>query len=328
MTGINQYLPGLIITVIATAVSFTIAQFIPSLNASTIAVVLGAITVNLGFHRPTFAPGTRFASHRLLRIAVVLLGLQLSLTQVQHLGAKGLIVVLVTVIATFVGTQALGRLLGVSPSQSLLVATGFSICGASAIKAMEENADANDDEVSIAIALVTLCGSLAILLLPVLKAPLGLDTRAFGTFVGASVHDVGQTVATANQVAGALSFAIIVKLTRVILLAPMVAIVGAVRHKRHGHAEGSTRRLKIFPLFVVGFVAAIALRTSNLLPDSPLAAAKTVQQILLVAALFGLGTGIEFSKIRRTGGRALGLGLLSWLLIGTVAYFGVRLQHL
>lgn len=328
MIVLKKYVPGLALTALATVLSFEIAKFVPTLNASTIAVVLGAITVNFGLHRESFRTGTKFASHRLLRIAVVFLGLQLSLEEVAHLGPKGLIVVIITVTATFVGTQAMGRALGVSRSQSLLIATGFSICGASAIKAMEGNADASDDEVYVAIALVTLFGSIAIILLPALQGPLGLDARAFGAFVGASVHDVGQTVATANRVAGALPFAIVVKLTRVILLAPMVAMIGTLRHKRGVHLEGSDRRPSIVPLFVIGFVAAILLRTSNLIPASFLGVAKTVQQVLLVAALYGLGTGIQFSKMRHTGGRALILGILSWVLIGTIAYFGVRFQNL
>ena len=328
MSVLKRYFPGLTLTALATVLSFEIVKFVPSLNASTVAVVLGAITVNFGLHRERFKAGTKFASHRLLRIAVVFLGLQLSLGEVAHLGTKGLIVVIITVTATFVGTQAMGRALGVSRSQSLLIATGFSICGASAIKAMEGNADASDDEVYVAIALVTLFGSIAIILLPALQGPLGLDARAFGAFVGASVHDVGQTVATANRVAGALPFAIVVKLTRVILLAPMVAIVGTLRHKREVQAQGSDRRPSIVPLFVIGFVAAILLRTSNLIPTTILGVAKTVQQVLLVAALYGLGTGIQFSKMRHTGGRALILGVLSWILIGTIAFFGVRLQNL
>lgn len=328
MNQTKKYLPGLLVTALATAFAFLIANEISGLNASTVAVLLGAIAVNFGFHREPLRAGTRFASHRLLRVAVVLLGLQLSVTQVFHLGAKGLIVVLITVTITFFGTQAMGRALGVSKSQSLLIATGFAICGASAVKAMEENADATDDEVYVAIALVTLFGSLAIILLPALQGPLGLDTRAFGAFVGASVHDVGQTVATANRVSGALPYAIIVKLTRVILLAPLVALVGTIRHKKHVLAQESNKRRPIVPLFVAGFVAAIALRSSNLLTSSVLTPIKTVQQVLLVAALFGLGTGIQFSRMRHTGGRALALGVLSWILIGTIAYLGVRLQHI
>lgn len=328
MKVLKNYFHGLALTALATVLSFGVAKFVPSLNASTVGVALGAITVNFGLLRERFKIGTKFASHRLLRIAVVLLGFQLSLGEVAHLGTKGLIVVIITVAATFVGTQAIGRALGVSRSQSLLIATGFSICGASAIKAMEGNADASDDEVYVAIALVTLFGSIAIILLPALQGLLGLDAPAFGAFVGASVHDVGQTVATANRVVGALSFAIVVKLTRVILLAPMVAIVGTMRHKRKVKGDGSDRRISIVPLFVMGFVAALLLRTSNLIPPTFLGMAKTVQQVLLVAALFGLGTGIQFSKMRGTGGRALILGVLSWILIGTIAYLGVRLQNL
>ena len=162
---------------------------------------------------------------------MVLLGLQLALPQLLHLGLAGLAVVVVTVAATFTGTRLLGRLLGVSPARSLLIVTGFSICGASAVASMEEVAGGDDDDTGVAVALVTLCGSLAILLLPALHGPLGLDPVAFGSWVGASVHDVGQTVATANRVPGAVTSAVVVKLSRVALLAPLVAGV-ALRRSR------------------------------------------------------------------------------------------------
>ncbi|HVX45165.1 MAG TPA: putative sulfate exporter family transporter, partial [Mycobacteriales bacterium] len=129
--------PGLIVVAVATAVAFAVAALVPVLNSSTVAVILGAILANTGLHRAALRTGTHFASHRLLRIAVVLLGLQLALPQLAHLGAKGLGVVLVTVAVTFSGTQLLGRMLGISPARSLLVATGFSISGASAVAAME-----------------------------------------------------------------------------------------------------------------------------------------------------------------------------------------------
>lgn len=133
---------------------------------------------------------------------------------------------------TFTATRWLGRRLGVPPARALLVATGFSICGASAVAAMEPVADGDEQDTGIAIALVTLCGSLAILLLPALRGPLGLDPTAFGSWVGASVHDVGQTVATADRVPGALTAAVVVKLSRVVLLAPLVTGVSLARNRR------------------------------------------------------------------------------------------------
>ena len=329
--GNTSPVPGLAFVAAATVISFGISHVLPAINPSTVAVVLGALVVNAGLHRPPLHVGTHIASHRMLRLAVVLLGLQLGIQQLLHLGAEGAAVVAVTVAATFVGTQLLGRLLGVPPARALLIATGFSICGASAVAAMEEVAGGDEDDTGVAVALVTLCGSLAILLLPILRVPLGLDPVAFGSWVGASVHDVGQTVATASTVPGALTSAVVVKLSRVILLAPLVTGV-ALMHRRRtatptawGDETSTRRRPPLLPLFVIGFLAAIALASTGVVPASVLALAKLAQEILLAAALFGLGTGIQLSMLRRTGGRALALGLLSWLLVGIVAYTGVRL---
>jgi len=317
--------PGLLAVAVATALAFGISRLVPALNPSTVGVVLGALAVNLGLHRPVLHAGTHLAAHRLLRIAVVLLGLQLGLSQLLHLGAAGLAVVLVTVSVTFAGTRLLGRLLGVSPARSLLVATGFSICGASAVAAMEGVAGGDEEDTGIAVALVTLCGSLAIALLPALRGPLGLDPVAFGSWVGASVHDVGQTVATANRVPGALTSAVVVKLSRVVLLAPLVAGVGLSRGRRAAAETPRAKRPPVLPLFVAGFLGAIAVASTGVLPPAALACARVGQGILLTAALVGLGTGIHLPTLRRTGGRALLLGAISWLLVATVAYAGVRL---
>lgn len=283
------------------------------------------LVANLGLHRAPLRAGTRFAGQRLLRIAIVLLGFQLSLPELLRLGPAGFAVVLGTVTVTFTGTRLLGRLLGLSPASSLLIATGFSICGASAVAAMEPVAGGKREDTAVAVALVTLCGSLAILVLPALRGPLGLDPQLFGSWVGASVHDVGQTVATASRVPGALSSAIVVKLSRVVLLAPLVAAMSI--RARHGKSAADTTTVlpPPIPLFVAGFLLAICLSSFGVLPASWLVAAKAVQSALLAAALFGLGTGIALPSLLRTGGRALVLGMSSWLLVATVAYFGVRI---
>ena len=317
--------PGLLVVAVATAAAFALAEVVPGLNPSLAAVLLGALLVNLRLHPPVLQPGTRLAGHRLLRLAVVLLGLQLSLPQLASLGLGGLAVVAATVAGTFAGTQLLGRALGLPPARALLIATGFSICGASAVAAMEKVAGGDEEDTAVAVALVTLCGSLAILVLPALRGPLGLDAVHFGSWVGASVHDVGQTVATASRVPGALAAAVVVKLTRVVLLAPLVAAVGLSRRRHTPAEELPGSRPAVVPLFVVGFLAAIAVASTGLLPAGVLRAAHTVQTVLLTAALVGLGTGISVRRLRRTGGRALVLGLLSWVLVAAIAYAGVRL---
>jgi uncharacterized integral membrane protein (TIGR00698 family) len=311
---------------IATAIAFAVARAVPALNPSTVAVLLGAGLSNTGLHRSRLRPGTRLASHRLLRVSIVLLGLQLSLPELAHLGSRGLVVVLATVTITLIGTQLLGKALGVSAPRRLLVATGFSICGASAVAAMAPVAGGDEEDTGVAIALVTLCGSLAIVILPALRVPLGLDVSSFGSWVGASVHDVGQTVATANRVPGALNTAVVVKLARVVLLAPLVAGVSLLRRRQaKDDPAAPVRRPAPIPLFVAGFLAAVTLASTGIMPAASLQTTKSVQGILLAAALVGLGTTIHLPTLRRTGARAILLGLASWILVASIAYLGVRI---
>lgn len=327
--GRGRLMPGLALVAACVASAFGISRVVPSASPLVLSVVLGALLANLGWVPDTARPGTTFAAKRLLRAGVVLLGLQLAVADVFDLGARGLALVVVVVAATFFGTQWAGRRLGLSPGLSLLVATGYSICGASAVAAMEGVSDADEEDVAYAVGLVTLCGSLCILVLPALRGPLGLDATAFGTWVGASVHDVGQVVATASTGgAVALQAAIVVKLTRVVMLAPLVAGV-SISRRRHGAIAESSRagaaRPPLLPLFVVGFLAAVALRSTGVVPEGILDIARTVERLLLCAALVGLGTGVQFARLRKVGGRPLVLGLGAWALVGVTAYIGVLL---
>ena len=317
---------GLGLASLGAGLGFALHRWIPGVQAGTVAVMLGALLANLGLVPSAATPGLGFAAKVVLRAAVVLLGFSLSLREVARLGGPGLVVVLATVGCAFFGTLMLARLLKVPPATGLLVATGFSICGASAIAAMEPVARGKKDDTAVAVSLVTLCGTLAIIVAPLLRLPLGLDEPAvFGQWVGASVHDVGQTVATATTVPGALESAVIVKLTRVVLLAPMVFGVGLfVQRRFRDEPSDSDKRPAVVPLFVAGFLAAIVLGSVVSLPQGFLAVAGRAQEVLLTVALFALGTTIHWKVLRRAGGRPLLLGLLAWLLVGSVAYLGVR----
>lgn len=300
-----------------------------------LAVVLGALISNFGLLPETCRLGLGFSARNLLRLGIVLLGLQLSFAQVRQLGAPGLALVIIVVTITFTGTQWLGKKLGLSSGLSLLVATGFSICGASAIAAMRPVSDADDDDMAYAIALVTICGTLAIFLLPVTGEIIGFSGAQFGSWVGASVHDVAQTVATASSGNDdAQHAAIVVKLTRVMLLAPLVAGVSFARRRKQKIAHttrSSNENAKlppVIPLFIIGFIAAVTINSVFNLPNSVLSDAKTIEKALLASALVGLGAGVNARKLRRVGSRPLALGLISWLLIATLSAFGVKLLQI
>lgn len=309
---------------VLTAAALMINARLPTISPLVAAVVLGAIIGNLGAATDSTQPGLTLAAKRLLRLGVVLLGLRLSLAQVLELGPVTVIVVVTTVVVTFFGTQIIGRRLGLSNDLSLLVATGYSICGASAIAAMESSTDAEDDEVAASIGLVTLCGTLAMFVIPQLASVFGLTDEQLGVWVGASIHDVAQVVA-AGSAGGApvLATAVVVKLTRVSLLAPLV--IGVNVRARSTNVGSSPERPAVLPLFVAGFLGMVALRTSGILSADVLHATRTAEKVLLTAALAGLGSGVRFASLRRLGPASLVLGFAAWGLVAAASLLGVVL---
>jgi uncharacterized integral membrane protein (TIGR00698 family) len=265
------------------------------------------------------------ASKRFMRLGIVLLGLKLSVVDILGLGWITVFAIVAVVLITFAVTYWLGRLFALPGHQPLLIATGFAICGASAIGAMSGVVRAKDKDTATPVALVTLCGTLAIAILPLLWHPLGLTAEEFGHWIGAGVHDVGQVVATA-QIAGstALAVAIVVKLTRVLMLAPMVSAVAVIVRRRAG-TDPAGKKPPIMPLFVAGFLCAVVVRTFFALPEPVLVGADLVQTALLAMALFGLGTAVRLRELVGTGWRALVVGLLSWTVIAALALGAVRL---
>lgn len=317
--------PGLLAVAAVAAVAFGASRFVDALSPLVAGIVLGSVVANTAGVPERVQAGTKMAARSLLRLGIVLLGLRLSLGDLAGLGPDGLVVVAAVVTVTFVGTRWFARRLGVSDDLGLLVATGYSICGASAIAAMDGVVRADEEEVAYAISLVTLCGTLSIVVLPLLGAFAGVEGATFGTWVGGAVHDVGQVVATAAHGGDeALAAATVVKLTRVVLLAPLVALV-AVRARRRAPARVGERRPPIVPLFVVGFLAAIAVRSSGVLSDGRLDVAATIEKILLTAALAALGMGVDLRRLRRLGGRPLIVGMVAWVLVAGSAGLGTFL---
>lgn len=323
--------PGLVLVVAIAVAAIATARPFATVSPLIVGVVFGAVVANAwavlgGGAPPSTKAGVSFAAKHVLRVGIVLLGFRLALSDLVDLGLSGAIVVAMVVSTTFFGTRALAKQLGVSPKLGILVATGYSICGASAIAAVDGVIEADEEETAYAVALVTLCGSLSIAILPVIGDLAGLSNHAFGAWAGGAVHDVAQVIATAaTHGDSAVEAATIVKLTRVILLAPLVMILAVQARRRVGASDAPQVRQPLVPLFVVGFLAAVAIRSTGWLDDAELGAIKDVEQIMLVLALVGLGLGVRFNDLRRLGGRPLVLGLVAWLLVASVSFAGVTI---
>lgn len=315
-------LPGLALAALGAAIALSVHAVVPQLSPTLVAIALGMVcSLVLARHARAASatrPGLRIASRRVLRVGVALLGLQLVLPEILALGWPMLGVIVGVVLLGIGGTLALARPLGVPPERALLVACGFSICGAAAVAAVEGVRRSRDEDVATVVSLVVVFGSVAMLALPLGAAMLGLSATAAGAWAGASVHEVGQVVVAGGLVGGvALQVAVAVKLGRVLMLAPVLA---AISWWSRRESRDAVRRPPLVPGFVLVFLAGALLRTVAPVPAGVLDAAELVQSSALAAAMFALGCALEFAVLRRTGGRLLGLAAAA---TGLVALLGL-----
>ena len=169
---------------------------------------------------------------------------------------------------------------------------------------MEDTAGADEDDVAVGIAMVTLFGTVAMVLLPLLAGPLGLSDAQFGIWAGASIQEVGQVVAAAGAGGAAVvAIAVVVKLTRVLLLAPVVAAASVRRRMVAGGEGTASKRPPLVPLFVLGFLACVALRSTGMIPTGALTVISQVQVAALGAALFGMGAACRSPRCSAGAGR-------------------------
>jgi uncharacterized integral membrane protein (TIGR00698 family) len=301
-------------------------RFVPAVGVLTWAVFLGMVAGNTGLLPAAARAALGKLTKRLLRVGIVLLGFSVSFASIAALGVGTIALVAGTLVATLVVTTWLGNRMRLGRARSLIIGTGFAICGASAIAAMEDTARADDEDVAVGIAMVTLFGTIAMVLLPLLWHPLGLSGVQFGVWSGASIQEVGQVVAAAGAGGAAVvAVAVVVKLTRVVLLAPVVATVSVRRRLTGPDGESAGKRPPVVPLFVLGFVACAALRSTGLMPEGVLAGISQLQVAALGAALFGMGAGVRLASLFRGSGRVLLVATFSTLFIAGVSLAGVLL---
>ena len=326
--SVTRHVPGLAVAGLAVSVGFLVNSSVSSLSPLTVSLVIGVILGNSGLLHTACDAGLRFSARRLLRVGIVILGLQLSLREVAHLGGKGFLAVIAVVAITFFGTQYIAQWLGVTPGLGLLTATGFSICGVSAVSAMTGAVDGDEEDATYAIALVTLFGSVSIFALPLLGHLFGMGDVRFGLWAGSAVHDVAQVVATSTAYsADSLKGAVIVKLTRVMLLAPLVAVFAFNHRRASAKKDTHTHEQKIapLPLFIVLFLAMVCVRTTGALSDDVLSTAKNIERVLLALALVGLGASVRIRKLMVLGARPLLVGVFSWVLVMGTSLATIRL---
>lgn len=289
------------------------------LSPAMVAILLGIVLRRFIGLRPNVKAGLGFTMRTLLRLAVVLLGLQVTFSQIIGMGVTTLLSVAAGLLVCFFGTVWMGARLGIDPKLARLIATGTSICGASAIVAANSVTRGKDEDVGYALAAITLLGIVAMLTEPAASLLLHMAPGQAGVWVGASLHDVAQVVAAGSQLGDeATRNATIAKMVRILMLAPMVLGMAAYEHRRNKGRDEPHAKIPV-PWFVFGFLALAGLNSASLVPPEVIRITGLSAGVMLAAAVGAMGFAMDLRALHRKGLRPLILAVASWLLIAGVS---------
>jgi uncharacterized integral membrane protein (TIGR00698 family) len=319
-------LPGLLMASVVAGSAYWLRE-LPGMTAFSPLIL--AILIGTTFHNLLGTPaiaksGVAFSMRRLLRFGIILLGFQLTVSQIIEVGYQGFLIIAATLAATFVFTVQMGKLLGVERKLAQLIAAGTSICGASAVIAANTVTNGDDEDVAYAVACVTIFGSVAMFAYPLMPTLLHLDPHAFGLWSGASIHEIAQVVAAAFQDGkSAGEFGTIAKLSRVMLLAPTILALGWLASRNRAPNAAASR--PPMPWFVLGFVAVVGLNSFVNVPAADKATIAAVTTFLLTVALAAMGLETDIRKLTARGIRPALLGALAFLFIASFSLALIKL---
>jgi len=341
---------GIIFVAIVASAATYIADLAPiralGISPLVVGIVIGIFYANtLHNHFPTsWESGIIFSGKKILRFAIVVYGFRITFQQIAEVGLQGFTVSLLVLSSTmFVGIWLGTKLFKMDRDTSILTASGASVCGAAAVLATEPVLKAEEYKTAVAVSMVVLFGTISMFLYPVLYAILiehsagflHMDPKTFGIYVGGTIHEVAQVVAVPASIPGSpaemANTAVIVKMTRVIMIAPMLIVLGIILSTmaRQQGGEGSKVKL-VIPWFAVYFIGVAGL--NSLIHEYTLSAAaetaamikETIAQVnivdtfLLTMAMTALGMGTRFAKFKGLGLAPIYTAgaMFLWLVIG------------
>lgn len=331
--GFIKLFPGIILAALIAALATFIESLLPIhfIGAAVIAMFIGILLNSLLKKTSVFSSGLKFTSKKLLKFAIILLGLSLNIKTVLNVGKMSLLVMIFTLLTCFGGGYFIGKALGLNWKLSNLISAGTGICGGSAIAAIAPTIDADDNDVAYAISATFLFDMAMIVLFPIMGQAMGMSDQAFGIWAGTAVNDTSSVVATGyafSEAAG--DFATMVKLTRTLSIVPTVVIFAliSIRLKQKealanvstGDAIKSKIKItKIFPWFILGFLAMVVVASVFSIPTEIVGATKSTSKFLMTCALAAIGLNTSISDMKKSGIRPMLHGFIISALVVIVA---------
>lgn len=328
-----KLLPGILLSVGIAAVATFLETLLPIhiVGAAVIAMFIGMFLNFWLKNTDIFTSGVKFTSKKLLKFAIILLGLSLNITTILNVGKMSLLVMIFTLLTCFGGGYFVGRALGLNWKMSNLISAGTGICGGSAIAAVSGVIDAEDTDIAFAMSATFIFDMVMIVLFPIMGQALGMSDVAFGLWAGTAVNDTSSVVATGYAFSeGAGDFATMVKLTRTLAIIPTVITFAfinlhlkrkeAVKNGANaGELKAKFNIIKIFPWFILGFLAMSVIASLFPIPSAVVGNTKSLSKFLMVSALAAIGLNTSFSSMKKEGIRPMIHGFIISALVVIVA---------
>ena len=311
------FLLGVAICFAVAALSVLLEKLIPGelLGASIIALFMGTI-INSFLHPTWIKPALKFASKKILKAAIILLGASLSVNTILSVGKMTFFVMIFTFAMCFGGGYFIRKLFGLNWKLSNLISAGTGICGGSAVAAIAPVIDADDKDIAFAMSSTFLFDMVMIALYPLMGKALGMSDIAYGIWAGTSVNDTASVVASGyafSEAAG--DFATMVKLTRTIAIIPTVLVfawIGVRMKKKEMQTSSGGKKvnmMKIIPWFIGGFLLLAIANSIGFIPAAVSGIMKTASKFLMVTALAAIGLSTSITDFKKAGLKPMFYGI-------------------
>ncbi len=325
---VERLLPGLMLTGVISALALHTGAQLHYVTPLIAAMAMGMVLRNAFILPAAYKQGIFFSMRQVLRFAVALLGVRITFDQITGLGWEGAAIALVPLTVTLLATVGAGKLLRLDPSQTLLIATGTSICGASAILTAGAITRSREDHVIVAISSITIFGTLSMLAYPLLHK-LGifhLSDAQYGFWAGASIHEVAQVIAAAfggGEASGEIGT--IVKLTRVAALVPVAFVFSYLAANRVPKGNDRAAAAGVaFPYFLLGFVGMVVLNSLEFFTPKAIRWIEFFDMFLLTMAMAGMGLETDLRRLMRVGYKPLVLSIWSTATIAVISLLLIK----
>jgi uncharacterized integral membrane protein (TIGR00698 family) len=303
---------GILIALTIASAAFFLGKMIPVVGGPVLGITLGILTTSIWKLPAVSRKGIKFTSKYILQLAVVLLGFDMNAASVIRVGQQSILVISLTLSAAFLTAFIVGRLLQINKTLTTLIGVGTAICGGSAIAAASSAINAADEDISYSISTIFLFNVIAVFLFPFIGHLIHLSDTGFGMWAGTAINDTSSVVAAGFSFSNAAgNFATVVKLTRSLMIVPVTLALAYIT-ARHNQGKQNFNFVRVFPWFVLGFLAAAVLNSTAWVPIAITGSLAQTGKFLIIMAMAAIGLNTSIQGFIKAGPRALFLGAATW----------------